>query len=269
MRRWTDGKSWSASRVSGSFLKYREMEGRRGDGNVSEGSVSRAGKTSESTRDSDEHRGRDGWEPDGYRYKPDGLVKQSFSITTSTGQHLHLISYYSRSHPSAANLQQPTFDPILRHVRPQKSLYPESTADDQQSLPVATHGSMAGAPACPITPHRMPSYAPFSPTAPLYACPPTLLTIPPTVAVPPYGAHSYLSPSLQLYMWLLSSPPGPHIITSNFKPLLIPRFSCSDSFSASISHVISAATPRTESTSSWSACGRPVRLPRSLTPLCI
>jgi hypothetical protein len=25
MRRWTDGKSWSASRVSGSFLTYREM----------------------------------------------------------------------------------------------------------------------------------------------------------------------------------------------------------------------------------------------------
>ena len=32
MRRWTDGKSWSASRVSGSFLTYREMEGRRGAG---------------------------------------------------------------------------------------------------------------------------------------------------------------------------------------------------------------------------------------------
>src|SRR5271168_1295989 len=29
MRRWTDGKSWSASRVSGSFLTYREMEGKR------------------------------------------------------------------------------------------------------------------------------------------------------------------------------------------------------------------------------------------------
>src|SRR5271168_5467402 len=33
MRRWTDGKAWSASRVSGSFLTYREMEGKRGGGN--------------------------------------------------------------------------------------------------------------------------------------------------------------------------------------------------------------------------------------------
>src|SRR5262249_8716000 len=32
MRRWTDGKSWSASRVSGSFLTYREMEGKRTSG---------------------------------------------------------------------------------------------------------------------------------------------------------------------------------------------------------------------------------------------
>src|SRR5271169_694359 len=41
MRRWTDGKSWSASRVSGSFLTYREMEGKRtGGGRRSEGSPS-------------------------------------------------------------------------------------------------------------------------------------------------------------------------------------------------------------------------------------
>ncbi|CAG8535020.1 3523_t:CDS:2 [Paraglomus occultum] len=32
MRRWTDGKSWSASRVSGSFLTYRELESKRKSG---------------------------------------------------------------------------------------------------------------------------------------------------------------------------------------------------------------------------------------------
>ncbi|KAI2792912.1 hypothetical protein POX_b02956 [Penicillium oxalicum] len=155
MRRWTDGKSWSASRVSGSFLTYREMEGKRGGGTGPQTSVARPGKTPES-RGSDDDRG-DGTDegPDGYRYKPDGLMKQSFSITTSTGQHLHLISYYSRSHPSAANLQQPTTDPALRHVRPQKGLYPESTVNDQQNLPVVTRGPMPGAAAYPITPHPM------------------------------------------------------------------------------------------------------------------
>ena len=203
MRRWTDGKSWSASRVSGSFLTYREMEGKRGGGSVSQSSVSRAGKTPES-RGSDEDRG-DGTDegPDGYRYKPDGLMKQSFSITTSTGQHLHLISYYSRSHPAAANLQQPTTDPALQQVRPQKGLYPESTVNDQQNLPVVTRGPMAGA-AYPITPHPMGAYAPRTTHAPpyqaQYAWPPTPLATPPTVALP-YGA-AYLPP--------VSATNGPH-----------------------------------------------------------
>src|SRR5690349_14849740 len=48
MRRWTDGKSWSASRVSGSFLTYREMEGKRG--NAFGGGRRGAGKTPDSGR---------------------------------------------------------------------------------------------------------------------------------------------------------------------------------------------------------------------------
>ncbi|KAF9884067.1 hypothetical protein FE257_002356 [Aspergillus nanangensis] len=193
MRRWTDGKSWSASRVSGSFLTYREMEGKRGGNGVSQTTpIPRAGKTPES-RGSDDDRG-DGPDegPDGYRYKPDGLMKQSFSITTSTGQHLHLISYYSRSHPSAANLQQPTNDPTLRHVRPQKGLYPESTVNDQQNLPVVTRGPMGGTYSVH---HPMPPYARSGATHPQSYTPP--YTWPPTpLATPPVAVHypPYLPP---------------------------------------------------------------------------
>lgn len=198
MRRWTDGKSWSASRVSGSFLTYREMEGKRGGGSVSQGSASRGGKTPES-HGSDDDRGNGTDEgPDGYRYKPDGLMKQSFSITTSNGQHLHLISYYSRSHPSAANLQQPTSDPALRHVRPQKGLYPESTVNDQQNLPVVTRGPMAGA-AYPITPHPIGAYPRSTHAQPYpagYAWPPTPLATPPTASMQygPGPGSGYLPP---------------------------------------------------------------------------
>src|SRR5271169_1107954 len=55
MRRWTDGKSWSASRVSGSFLTYREMEGKRGGGNFVPAPTRQrvAGKTPDSGRGSD------------------------------------------------------------------------------------------------------------------------------------------------------------------------------------------------------------------------
>ncbi|KAA8646070.1 hypothetical protein EYZ11_001951 [Aspergillus tanneri] len=196
MRRWTDGKSWSASRVSGSFLTYREMEGKRGGTSVSQPPIPRAGKTPDSARGSDDDRGDGADEgPDGYRYKPDGLMKQSFSITTSTGQHLHLISYYSRSHPSAANLQQPSSDPALRHVRPQKGLYPESTVNDQQNLPVVTRGPMAGA-TYSVPPHPMGPYPRSVASHPqsytqTYAWPPTPLATPPTV---PVHYPSYLPP---------------------------------------------------------------------------
>ncbi|KAL8907218.1 MAG: hypothetical protein Q9171_005951 [Xanthocarpia ochracea] len=154
MRRWTDGKSWSASRVSGSFLTYREMEGKRGGtGFVPSLAASRAGKTPESTRGSDsdaEGPQEDG--PDGYRYKPDGLMKQSFSITTSNGNHLHLISYYSRSSPNAQTLNNPSSDPTLRSIRPAKGMYPESTVQEQQSIPAVTRAPMASA-GFSTTPH--------------------------------------------------------------------------------------------------------------------
>lgn len=151
MRRWTDGKSWSASRVSGSFLTYREMEGKRGGGGNGYPppvtALSRAGRTPES-----QHSGESDLDmateegPDGYRYKPDGLVKQSFSITTSSGNHLHLISYYSRAHPASQQLNSPSSDPQLRQIRPAKGMYPESTVHEHHNIPAVTRSPMAGVP---------------------------------------------------------------------------------------------------------------------------
>ncbi|KAL4908047.1 Gti1/Pac2 family-domain-containing protein [Aspergillus multicolor] len=213
MRRWTDGKSWSASRVSGSFLTYREMEGKRGGTSVPT-QPTRGGKTPESGPGSDD--GGEGLDdgPDGYRYKPDGLMKQSFSITTSTGQHLHLISYYSRGHPNAANLLQPSTDPALRSVRPQKGLYPESTVNDQQNLPVVTRGPMTGAPYAvpPPPPPQHPMAAAYARSgaahpqsyAPAYAWPPTPLGTPPAV---PIHYPAYVSPHHPPQYHALPAPP--------------------------------------------------------------
>ncbi|KAF2747018.1 hypothetical protein M011DRAFT_423898 [Sporormia fimetaria CBS 119925] len=143
MRRWTDGKSWSASRVSGSFLTYREMEGKRSGNNMAVYptgkpadkqymQASNPGGRSIAPAPNGESDGESGG-PDGYRYKPDGLMKQSFSITTQAGQHLHLISYYSRSH--SQTLPQPTNDPSLRHINIPKSMYPESSISEPQPGP--------------------------------------------------------------------------------------------------------------------------------------
>ncbi|KAK1028916.1 Gluconate transport-inducing protein [Friedmanniomyces endolithicus] len=149
MRRWTDGKSWSASRVSGSFLTYREMEGKRGGSNFDKN----ANRDGIQGNEGDSDGG-----PDGYRYKPDGLMKQSFSITTNNGQHLHLISYFSRTTAVTQSLMQPSNDPQLRHIRPEKGMYPESTVHEQSTIPAITRGPMAS-PGYAHSPHQPSPYS--------------------------------------------------------------------------------------------------------------
>lgn len=202
MRRWTDGKSWSASRVSGSFLTYREMEGKRGGGQFSNTPARRAGKTPDSGRGSDEDQEMEGEGPDGYRYKQDGLMKQSFSITTSAGQHLHLISYYSRPHPNSPELPQPTTDPQLRHIIPVKGMYPESTVNESPG-PAVTRAPMQASPYMASQPQQSPRVQ-GSPGQGQLAPPQYGYTVgynwpPSPVATPPYPAHyapSAYSPTL-------------------------------------------------------------------------
>ncbi|AEO68043.1 f974990b-c230-4f3c-90da-8273d8b6ea88 [Thermothielavioides terrestris] len=193
MRRWTDGKSWSASRVSGSFLTYREMEGKRG--NAFGASRRGAGKTPDSGRGSDED--HDDGEPDGYRYKPDGLMKQSFSITNSAGQHLHLIAYYSRGSP--LNLPQPSMDAALRHIVPPKGMYPESSLTEASPAAAARPMHQPSYPPHhhqPLPPYGYP--APYPP--PGYAWPPS------PAGTPPYNHGQYPYSGLHSY-----PPPLPHL----------------------------------------------------------
>ncbi|KAK9353863.1 Gti1/Pac2 family-domain-containing protein [Lipomyces doorenjongii] len=170
MRRWTDGKSWSASRVSGSFLTYREMEGKRGGGTYGGPLVpspSRRGDIDDEER-SDSDRGDDG--PDGYRYKPDGLMKQSFSIQTSSHLKLHLISYYSRSHVlHGQELMQPSHDPALKFVRIPKGMYPDATSGEAEAMSM----SMTPQPqqTSLFTHHHHPTVAYQEPLAPPHMSP--------------------------------------------------------------------------------------------------
>ncbi|KAK0252478.1 Gluconate transport-inducing protein [Friedmanniomyces endolithicus] len=175
MRRWTDGKSWSASRVSGSFLTYREMEGKRGGSNFDKN----ANRDGIQGNDGDSDGG-----PDGYRYKPDGLMKQSFSITTNNGQHLHLISYFSRATAVTQNLMQPSNDPQLRHIRPEKGMYPESTVHEQSTIPAITRGPMAS-PGYAPSPHQP---SPYSRPAP-YGYAPQPWPHSPMPTPPPHSAY--------------------------------------------------------------------------------
>lgn len=202
MRRWTDGKSWSASRVSGSFLTYREMEGKRGTASFDKNS-NRDGTTGAPEADSD------GGGPDGYRYKPDGLMKQSFSITTNQGQHLHLISYYSRS-STAPPLMQPTNDIQLRHIRPEKGMYPDAAGQEQSNIPAVTRGPM-GSPGYAHAPNPPQAYNRGAP-GPYYGhhswAPPSPLNTPPPhygYSPSPYYQHGPGHPMHQMHY-----PPPPN-----------------------------------------------------------
>ncbi|KZZ92431.1 cAMP-independent regulatory protein pac2 [Moelleriella libera RCEF 2490] len=202
MRRWTDGKSWSASRVSGSFLTYREMEGKRGNGF---GTARRGtGKTPDSSRGSDED--HDDGEHEGYRYKADGLMKQSFSITTSSGQHLHLISYYSRPQSGQAELPQPSSDPSLRAILPPKGMYPESSMGETNQTPALTRAPMQQPYA--IAPHHSQTSQQAFPhySQPGYTWPPSPAVTPPYSHYPP--SHPYASSHQQLPPPYASSHPS-------------------------------------------------------------
>ena len=140
IRRWTDGKSWSAGRVSGGFLKYKEMEGKRGSGF---GDCTRcANRTSDWRRNGNENHNTHDHDSEEYRYKGAGLMQQHFSSTTPSGQHLHLISYYCRSWHGQPHLSQPSADPSLRDVVLPKSMYPAPSTRDFDHTPALVRTPM-------------------------------------------------------------------------------------------------------------------------------
>ncbi|KAI9488390.1 Gti1/Pac2 family-domain-containing protein [Zychaea mexicana] len=128
MRRWTDGRTWSPSRVLGSFLTYRELDTKRrprrssttSSSSVTTSSAAAAAAASPSS-----------CLPAGSKaaaacsYKQDGLIKQSFSICTAANQKLHLISYYTKTDVLTGRLKQPSADPMLSQIVVPRGLYPE------------------------------------------------------------------------------------------------------------------------------------------------
>lgn len=88
MKRWTDGKSWLASKVKGPFLIYQEHDGAR---NV----------------------------------KANGLIKQSFSLTTKQNEKFHLIAYFDPAERAKGITtgRIPSQDPFLLKLQLDPSVY--------------------------------------------------------------------------------------------------------------------------------------------------
>jgi hypothetical protein len=128
IQRWTDGKSWSPSRVAGGFRISREIKSKeRGSRQLARQRENTLGCEIYGDQETESDR-------------PDRLIKQLCSITTSNGNHLHLISYHSRSRPNCHKLPRPTTDPKLRHIIPVSGMYIEPTVYKSLSLTKSDRG---------------------------------------------------------------------------------------------------------------------------------
>ena len=142
IKRWTDGVTWSPSRILGNFLVYREL-----DKKFSPGDKRRAIKKNTyrpnqprepcpspralendqrddcggSRTPSEVERQLIGSLIDSYDFEANGLIKKTMSLTLQGGTY-HLVSYYKIHDVIANNLRQPSQIESLQYIRPRSEL---------------------------------------------------------------------------------------------------------------------------------------------------
>ncbi|WEW61930.1 Global transcription regulator sge1 [Emydomyces testavorans] len=153
IKRWTDGVTWSPSRILGNFLVYRELdkpfppgEKKRAmkKGSRRPAQPTRAGEPyprpqtesngqpyspatssgtpyGERSAQSELERALVGSLVDSYGFKDSGLVKKTMSVTVSGVTH-HLVSYYSVEDVMRGVLNPPSMVESLKYIRPRPEL---------------------------------------------------------------------------------------------------------------------------------------------------
>lgn len=149
IKRWTDGVTWSPSRILGNFLVYRELDKpfppgekkramkknnrratRPGDpyprpdtngGSYSPTTPQSNNNFGNAATPTDAERQLIGSLIDSYGFKPNGLVKKTMSVTVQGVTH-HLVSYYNMDDVINRQLQTPSDTSNLRGVRPRPEL---------------------------------------------------------------------------------------------------------------------------------------------------
>jgi hypothetical protein len=114
IKRWTDGRVWSPSRILGNFLIYRELDKKiPGDKKLSSSSVISGRSFSlDGSIDRQKEKQLIGSLSDSYKFKEDGLIKKTMSITVN-GVAQHLISYYNPREVLENRLRLPSSVPEL------------------------------------------------------------------------------------------------------------------------------------------------------------
>ncbi|KAI8384839.1 Gti1/Pac2 family-domain-containing protein [Radiomyces spectabilis] len=129
IKRWTDGRVWSPSRILGNFLIYRELDKRMaGDKRLSMSAAVRSmrglgdARSRSYSADQNCHPGDVserckerhlvGSLSDSYRFRQDGLIKKTMSIIIN-GVSQHLVSYYHPQDVMNSKLRTPSSVPEL------------------------------------------------------------------------------------------------------------------------------------------------------------
>ncbi|KAJ2514386.1 Gluconate transport-inducing protein, partial [Coemansia sp. RSA 2049] len=123
IRRWTDSKRWSPSRVNGCFLVYNELHPKPTARNTS----------ADMPLD-------------------DGLVKKALSLFTNSSSKLHLVCYYRKSDVDQGRLNSPATDPMLRDIVIPRSLYPDVIPDAVEAAGVGEEEASSTPSAGMLTP---------------------------------------------------------------------------------------------------------------------
>lgn len=128
IRRWTDGISWSPSRIMGNFLVYRELR----DGQPT-GEKKRAAKKRKRTAEEpvvpgevwakcEEDRQLIGsLSLDAYNFKEGGLAKKTLSVELRGIRH-HIIAYYRIEDVKSGAYSRPSEDELLADIEPRREL---------------------------------------------------------------------------------------------------------------------------------------------------
>ncbi|KAJ5475873.1 hypothetical protein N7475_001602 [Penicillium sp. IBT 31633x] len=219
IKRWTDGVTWSPSRILGNFLVYRELDkpfppgekkramkkatrrpvpaGRPGEPYPRHDSAQGYSPTSpnaghfadRASHQSELERALVGSLVDSYGFKDSGLVKKTMSVTVSGVTH-HLVSYYSVEDVMRGALNPPSMVDSLRFIRPrieltQKQSFRSPIDELEGATPVET---------------QEPSHAALYGYRPQMMAPPTY-----AMPTPPNDFYMHSNP----YVATHPPPPGP------------------------------------------------------------
>ncbi|KAI1338070.1 Gti1/Pac2 family-domain-containing protein [Xylariaceae sp. FL0016] len=184
IKRWTDGVSWSPSRILNNFLLYRELdkpfvpgEKKRAIKRDKPNGISKTASNSRSNSVSgpgglpmashlmaldsqgnprdDSQRALVGSLVDSYQFKADGLVKKTISVSYRGVTH-HLVSYYTLTDVVQKKLKTPTESPNLADITPRPALI--SSGSFRSPVDDDRYGSMIHPDLYPsqMPPHSMP-----------------------------------------------------------------------------------------------------------------